>query len=320
MDLTRPEELPAKPTEEPLVERGEETPSAQAVRLAGKTPMFEAIHAQRYHRQELIREIQSKEGNCLLCYICGPHSSIHRDDVVFFVDLVHNVRRGSNIDLLLHTGGGDIDAAEKLINLLRDWVQEENVRGRLRVIVPDYAKSAGTLMAIGADTIVMSDTSELGPIDPQIVLADANGNRVAHSVKSYLDAYREHSETLRKNPDDPVAKLMLEKLDPGTLKLFEAVNRRSQRLAEDQLRTGMLQEKGNFTSVAAKLIDTDHWLTHGKVINRQAAEAMELDVKYLPPTEESWRRYWRLYCLQRLSLNDGGKLFESEHVSLAVGG
>ncbi|HUX16925.1 MAG TPA: hypothetical protein VMW52_10670, partial [Phycisphaerae bacterium] len=110
------------------------------------------------------------------------------------------------------------------------------------------------------------------------------------------------------------------KLDPGTLKLFEAVHRRSQKLAEDQLKTGMLRDKGNYTSVAAKLIDTDHWLTHGKVINRQAAEAMELDVAYLPATEDVWRRYWQLYCLQRLSLSDGGKLFESEHVSLPVSG
>jgi hypothetical protein len=112
--------------------------------------------------------------------------------------------------------------------------------------------------------------------------------------------------------------MMLEKLDPGTLKLFAAVHKRSLKLAEDQLKTGMLRNKGNYTSVAARLIDTDHWLTHGKVINREAAERMELDVVYLPPTEEPWRRYWQLYCLQRLSLSDGGKLFESEHVSIPV--
>jgi hypothetical protein len=217
---------------------------------------------------------------------------------------------------MLHTGGGDIDAAEKLVSLLRSWVGD----GRLRVVVPDYAKSAGTLMAIGADSIVMSDTSELGPIDPQIVLADSNGNRVAHSVRSYLDAYAEYAEALRANPDDPVAQKMLSKLEPGTLKLFDAVHRRSQQLAEDQLKMGMLRDKGNYTSVAQKLIDTGHWLTHGKVIDRQAAESMELDVLYLSPTEELWRKYWQLYCLQRLSLSDGGKLFESEHVSLSASG
>lgn len=300
---------------QPLLATRAEGPGSPRAVLE-KTPMYQAIHAARYHRQERVKEIEESEGNCLLCYICGPQSSISRDDVVFFADLVHNVRRGANIDLMLHTGGGDIDAAEKLITLLRDWVEG----GILRIIVPDFAKSAGTLMAIGADNIIMSDTSELGPIDPQIVLADANGNRVAHSVKSYLDAYREHASMLRNNPSDPVARMMLDKLDPGTLKLFDAVLRRSQRLAEDQLKKGMLRNKGNYTTVAAKLIDTDHWLTHGKVINRQAAEEMELDVLYRSPTETSWRRYWQLYCLQRLSLSDGGKLFESAYVSLAVSG
>jgi hypothetical protein len=314
MDITLGEATQIeKGPREPAMETLDETVTVSSVKLA-KTPMYRAIHAARYHRQELIKAIQDAEGNCLLCYVCGPQSSISRDDIVFFADLVHNVKRGCNIDLLLHTGGGDIDAAEKLITLLRNWVGN----GGLRVVVPDFAKSAGTLMAIGADSIIMSDTSELGPIDPQIVLADAHGNRVAHSVNSYLDAFREHSEALRKDPDDPVARMMLEKLDPGTLKLFEAVRKRSLKLAEDQLKIGMLRNKGYYTSVAAKLIDTDHWLTHGKVINREAAERMELDIVYLPPTEDSWRRYWQLYCLQRLSLSDGGKLFESEHVSIPV--
>ena len=66
-------------------------------------------------------------------------------------------------------------------------VRKKASTGRVRVIVPDYAKSAGTLMALGADRIIMSETSELGPIDPQVILADRNGNRMPHSVKNYLD-------------------------------------------------------------------------------------------------------------------------------------
>ena len=58
---------------------------------------------------------------------------------------------------------------------------------RLRMIVPDLAKSAATLMVLGADSILMSDTSELGPIDPQVVLADGNGKHIRHSIQSYRD-------------------------------------------------------------------------------------------------------------------------------------
>ena len=61
--------------------------------------------------------------------------------------------------------------------------------GRLRVIVPDFAKSAGTLIALAADKIVMSDSSELGPIDPQFLKKDGDGNARWLSVLSYLKAY-----------------------------------------------------------------------------------------------------------------------------------
>lgn len=70
----------------------------------------------------------------------------------------------------------------------------------LRVVVPDFAKSAGTLMALGSDAVVMSDTSELGPIDPQIVRCDVNGNRIAHSIFNYLHAYEGLRTELAANP------------------------------------------------------------------------------------------------------------------------
>ena len=96
----------------------------------------------------------------------------------------------------------------------------------LRVIVPDFAKSAGTLIALGADWIVMSDTSELGPIDPQVIRSDSDGNRMAHSVLSYLEAFEHHAEVLRQDPGNIASQIMLNKLDPGTLKQFEAIRTR----------------------------------------------------------------------------------------------
>ena len=76
-------------------------------------------------------------------------------------------------------------------------------------------------MALGADRIIMSDISELGPIDPQVIRADRNGNRIRHSVKNYLDAYSEHREALKKNPSDLTAQMMLNKLDPETVVVHE---------------------------------------------------------------------------------------------------
>lgn len=282
-----------------------------------KTPMYQAMHAERYRRQDLIKHIQKRWGRQLVCYVSGITALINRDDILGFVDLLHNVPRDGNLDLLLHTGGGDIDAAEKLLSMVRTVVGT----GSLRVIVPDFAKSAGTLIALGADKIVMSDTSELGPIDPQITLNDGHGNLIPHSVQSYLDAYTAHSESLQRNPNDVVARIMLAKLDPATVKLFEAVRDRAKKFAEEHLNRWMFQtKKGNFTKIAAELIDTKRWLSHGQMISWQDAQQMGLLVDYFDFKSEEWQSYWQLYCLQRLAVKDQQKLFESDYASLLIDG
>jgi ATP-dependent protease ClpP protease subunit len=280
--------------------------------------MFEAIHAGRYQRQALIKSIQEVSRCRLICYVSGSAALIDRDDIVFFVDLLHNVPRGTDLDFLLHTPGGDIDAAEKVISMVRTSVGA----GRLRVIVPDFAKSAGTLMVLGADKIIMSDSSELGPIDPQITLNDGRGNRIRHSVQMYLDAYEAHSDSLRKNPNDVAAQIMLGKLDPATVKLCEAARYRALTFAETQLKQGMFRlVGGNYTDIAAQLMDTKRWLSHGQMISWAAASGIGLSgVEYLEPGSDEWQRYWRLYCLQRLAVKDRQKLFESDYASLILEG
>lgn len=302
----------AKAGTEPPPVAPQESPAAN---LAKKTPMYEAYNASRYHRQELIRAIEARTKRSLICYVAGIYASIDRDDVLGFVDLLHNIPKGTAIDLLLHTGGGDIDAAEKLTELMRIAVEGSE----LRVIVPDFAKSAGTLIAIGADSIRMSDTSELGPIDPQVTLSDSRGNRIQHSVQSYLDAYDSHVLELNANPDNAAARLMLSKLDPATEKLFRAVNTRARTLAERLLKKNMQDVetgKTNYTTAASALIDTKRWLSHGQMISWQAAQEIGLAVEYVEGKSEEWREYWRLYCLQRLAVQDRQKLFESKVASL----
>ncbi len=72
---------------------------------------------------------------------------------------------GSNndtVDVWLESAGGDADAAYKLCLTLRHYFQ------KVRVVIPDYAKSAATLFALGCDEIFMRDSAELGPLDAQI--------------------------------------------------------------------------------------------------------------------------------------------------------
>jgi hypothetical protein len=288
--------------------------SLPAKRPPKKTPLFEAINASRYHRQGLIRRIQETTKRPLICYVAGVHAGIDREDTVGFVELLHNLHGETDLDVLLHTGGGDIDAAEKLITMLRTKVGN----AVLRIIVPDFAKSAGTLMVLGADSVLMSDTSELGPIDPQFVLGD---NNIAHSIQNYLDAYETHCVTLRKNPSDVPASIMLQKLDPATVVLFQGVLERARKFAERQLRLGMFKNgAGNWTQTAGELLDTRRWQSHGQMISWQDATDAKigLRVEYSPPDSPLWEQCWQLYCHQRLAVGDRQKLFESDFVCLPI--
>lgn len=283
-----------------------------------KTPLFQSIHAGRYQRQALIKAISEQTGRHLICYVSGLGTMIDRDDTIAMVDLLHNVPPGEDLDLLLHTPGGDIDAAEKLVMLIRQKVGT----AAFRVIVPDYAKSAGTLIALGADAIVMSDTSELGPIDPQIRRIDGDGNRMAHSVLSYLEAFEHHAEVLKHDPGNLASQIMLSKLDPGTLKQFEAIRTRARRLAEDLLKKGMFREQGNWTLAAAELMNVKSRPSHGQMISWQDALSpkLGLTVEHMDQADPIWQNCWSLYCLQRLAITDCQKIFESNFASLTMDG
>ncbi|WP_158614324.1 hypothetical protein [Frondihabitans sp. PhB188] len=292
----------------------EPTPATQETKRPTRTPFYEANHAPRYARQALIREIEKETGATLICYVADDDQQVDRFDTLSVVDLLHNIPPGTAIDVLLQSPGGDIDAAEKLIMLVRKKVGNAH----LRVIVPDYAKSAGTLIALGADEVVMSDTSELGAIDPQVLLPDSNGHNSLLSAQSYLDAYATHSARLREEPHDPVARLMLSKMEPATVRKLERMTTRSKSIAADLLFQGMLRNKAAAEQAAKDLSDTQKWQSHGQMISHESAAGLGLTVAYLRPEDSLWVKIWRLYCLQKFEVVGGKKLFESAYASLEI--
>ena len=295
--------------QEPLASTSEAEP-VKAERPLTKTPMYAAMNAGRYQRQELIKQINASERTNLICYVGSLETEIDRNDVIGFVEMLHNIPENSPIDLLLNTGGGDVDACEKLVSLIHAKVRDKE----FRVVVPDLAKSAGTLMALGANKIIMSDASELGMIDPQFLMRDARGNELFFSVTSYLEAYEEHSEALRKNAQDQVALLMLDGFDARTVKKFQGIRDRVRTFAED-----MLKRRGAPSStISHELMSSSRWKTHGQPIGYADAKQIGLPVEYLPPTSEPWSRYWELYCLLRIETKEGKKIYESAYASQIV--
>ncbi len=107
----------------------------------------------------------------------GSRDMIDREVLVVIHELldafIDTERSQTSIDLWVDSPGGDAHAAFKLYRELRDKCT------RLRVAVPDYAKSAATLFAIGADELFLSASADLGPLDAQIEHPDREGRTVS---------------------------------------------------------------------------------------------------------------------------------------------
>ena len=87
-----------------------------------------------------------------------------------FMATVHKLDKARGLDLVLHTPGGEMAATESIVDYLRAMFG-----ANIRVIVPQLAMSAGTMIALAANEIVMGRHSNLGPIDPQLQGLPAHG-------------------------------------------------------------------------------------------------------------------------------------------------
>ena len=64
-----------------------------------------------------MKEIDAREGTSLICYVGGRHTEIDRNDVVGFVDMLHNLQEAHQSIFFCTHPAGDVDACEKLIAL-----------------------------------------------------------------------------------------------------------------------------------------------------------------------------------------------------------
>lgn len=190
---------------------------------------------------------------------------------------------------MIQTPGGSTDATEKIISIL------QRVLDDYRVIVPSWAKSAGTVIACSSKSIVLGLNSELGPIDPQ--WQTANGMVPCELIAKDI--------TLAQHIRDKA------QLDVD----------RSRAMAKTILQRGMLNGKAEpeLDDIIKKLSSADTYKSHGAVIDFDEAEQIGLSVEYLEPSSELWRRIWLLYCLYDYDAKEKNlaKIFEGNRLSIS---
>lgn len=115
-------------------------------------------------RLAIYKRIERQRHSKVLLYVTGDRrgmeTRISSEVIDLFVHHLDIIGPTERISLILHTTGGDIAAAWRLINLLRTFCDF------LEVLIPLKAHSAGTLISLGANRVIMTKQATLGPIDP----------------------------------------------------------------------------------------------------------------------------------------------------------
>jgi hypothetical protein len=210
-------------------------------------------------------------------------------DAVMLEEVLQNADLdGKELVLMLNCPGGDALAAERMINICRSY----NPAG-YTVIVPKQAKSAATMVCLGAKKILMSATSELGPIDPQI--SDETSQYAAHEIiESYEDLIQKANKT--KGRIEPYLQ-QLNRFDARNIRWIKSAQQLSESIAVKALQTGAM--KGKTSTQVRKLIkpflSPEYTKVHGRPIYYDVAKQCGLDVELHDLKSDIWRKVWDIY-------------------------
>jgi len=257
-------------------------------------------------------ELENKRGRHIILMIFHDDAFITRDvvdDLEFFLE-EHDLSSKGGIDVVLHTLGGDADAAYHIGILLQKLAGERE----LSFIVPRMAKSAGTLLACSGDKIIMTRISELGPVDPQVYVESArtwvSAKVVRDSFGQTLEIFREKVireliDVVRRAPGmseavnsviKPFTEAVLSGIPITELGHYDSLINHARKLLIELLSNKMfkqssiksegsaMQQSPNADSVANTLVS--EYSYHGKVIHLDEAKKLGLCVEELSDEEK----------------------------------
>lgn len=253
--------------------------------LPGQSPLFHAEQADRYERQQLFSSYQE----AFSCRLIAVVDQILPYSVTLFEELIYDADPDEDLHLILVTPGGDGETAVRLARSAQSRCRE------LTIIVPDMAKSAGTIMALGAHHLLMAPTSDLGPIDPQIQVA--NGTLV--SAKDMIAAVDEATERVQSAPETyPIHAALLADVTALLVQQARAALARTDDMLEEALRANTDRSEEEVAALRASLAQPliTAAKSHGAIFGMQEAHDAGLPVTFADPLSVQWQIVWRLWA------------------------
>jgi ClpP class serine protease len=254
----------------------------------------------RPERKKLIEELEAKRESRVLCYVTGDRgptpAQVSDDALRPIYDQLRTFGHVKKLDLFLYSRGGATDVPWRIVTALREASDEWNV------LIPFRAHSAATMIALGADNIVLGRHGELGPIDPSLtfqrVLRDGNGTQTAMQdnvsvedamayVKFVQDRVGLSDQTVLA---DSLGKLT-ERIDAVTL---GNLYRTHSHIRDVARRILLSRAKPLADPILARIVETlaERVYAHGHAIG--LADALELGLTAQAATDEVDAALWRL--------------------------
>ncbi|MYE37980.1 MAG: hypothetical protein F4X82_00460 [Candidatus Spechtbacteria bacterium SB0662_bin_43] len=195
------------------------------------------------------KDIEKQRGRPLIVYasrftenaLPGTPNNIDIQDIRYFTDVIDSIESNvRSVDILLHSPGGDANATERIVKLLRKRFEE------VHFLIPHSAYSAATLLALSGDSISMHPSATLGPVDPQVGIPSKNGMRFV-PARSILDGFEKMKESFKNNGVEslPAYIPLIEDYSIDILEVCEKAEDLSRELAEKWLTDYMFKNSSN---------------------------------------------------------------------------
>lgn len=272
-------------------------PDERGDHIAEKSLQSIALVAERYDRNVLYYAssfLQKPQ-------IPGLFTAINMEDINGFMAGLHGHDFSKGLLLILHTPGGLAEAAQTIVDYLRSKYSA------IDVLVPTYAMSAGTMIALGCDRIVMGRQSQLGPTDPQLIVGDRPFS--AHSI---VEQFEEAKTQISGNPALAHAWApVLRSFGPALLQEARKSISYGESLVEGWLQEYMFSERDDSADLAravAEHFGGNHHGSHGRRINRKEARQQQLKVIDLEDDQQLQEDVLTLYHLSTIAFGMGPAL------------
>ncbi|HTW42397.1 MAG TPA: hypothetical protein VMD79_08775 [Solirubrobacteraceae bacterium] len=242
-------------------------------------------------RRKYVKRLSERTGRATILYYSGffqqPQAPGHAlnvspADMSGFMEACSNVNE-RELDLFLHSPGGSADAVEQISHYLRTRFDH------IRAIVPLYAMSAATMLALSADEVLMGAHSQLGPIDPQFTVIMPEGPRTA-SAQAIKDQFALALDQC-KNPANLNAWLpILRSYAPGMLAACDHAAERARRIVADALAQYMFKDQPDAVEKAESAAEwfgkAEEFLSHGRPVRRETAREHGVIINDLEADDE----------------------------------